>query len=307
MTIKMSMPRKIKNALNRISPKLGLRCWQIWDGLQPIVRGRCSFRNSIRYAARGLCPGLRGRFNYYDTTVYFPNTSAIFRIYCEKGAWEPEVISCLCRLATPGKMFIDVGANIGLSAIAVLREVPGSRALSLEPSPNSVPYLQKTWGISDLRNRWEIVPKAAAECPGSVEFFAADPVYGMWDGLKDTGLAGERHSVEVIQTTVDAEWQRLGCPPVSCVKIDVEGAETKVLKGMEELVRREKPAILLEWARVNLIPYQTDPEYLLHYAKSHGYEVAAFPSLEPVLGIQDLENQMLRAEMFLLNSHARTA
>ena len=104
-----------------------------------------------------------------------------------------------------------------------------------------------------------------------MRFYVASPSYGAWDGLGNTGLAGGRQSVEVFQTTVDSEWRRLGCPPVSCMKIDVEGAESKVLKGAEEIVRREKPHILLEWAHVNLAPYGTEPGFVIHYASSHGY------------------------------------
>jgi FkbM family methyltransferase len=122
-----------------------------------------------------------------------------------------------------------------------------------------------------MHDRWEIVTKAAGESVGSVRFYVASPSYGAWDGLGNTGLAGGRQSVEVFQTTVDSEWRRLGCPPVSCMKIDVEGAESKVLKGAEEIVRREKPHILLEWAHVNLAPYGTEPGFVIHYASSHGY------------------------------------
>ena len=237
---------------------------------------------------------------YYGTKVYFPWASRIFALTCENGAWESDVTAWLCRVTRPGTLFIDVGGNIGLSSIPVLRTVQNSRLLSFEPSPNSLPYLQRTWKESEFQSRWAIVGKAAGESIGVGRFFVATPEYSMWDGLQDTKLAGERRSVEISQTTVDAEWQRLGCPSVSCIKIDVEGAEAQVLKGAEEVVRRDKPHLLLEWSQVNLAAHGGDVSFLLHYADSHNYDVLALPNLSPVSGIHSLELHMLYTQMFLL-------
>jgi FkbM family methyltransferase len=292
--------RKIKKALYAISPALGRACTELWSDLVPVVSGRMTVRNSTKYLVRGLIPGLRGRFDYHGTRVYFPKASFLFRKVCEKGTWEPEVTAWLCRAAKPNKLFIDVGANIGLTSIPVLRNVLESRVLSFEPSPNSLPYLQRTWRTSKFHDRWEIVPKAASNTIGSIQFHVGDPRNAAWDGLRDTMLDGGRHAIEIPQTTVDLEWERLGRPAVSCIKIDVEGAETKVLIGAEQLVRQERPYIILEWARVNLAPYGTDPGFLLQYARTHAYDVQSFPCMAPVSELQELEREMHQAEMFLL-------
>src|SRR2546426_12926 len=83
---------------------------------------------------------VHGRFTYYRTRVYFPKGSTIFRWSCEQGGiYEPEVTAWLCRLAQPGKTFVDVGANIGLTSIPVLETVCHARVISFEPSPGSLP------------------------------------------------------------------------------------------------------------------------------------------------------------------------
>jgi FkbM family methyltransferase len=302
----MTLRKSVKKALFGISPTMGAKCANFWDALQPIVRGRISVPNAAKYVVRGLCPGLRGKFTYYGTTVYFPNPSAIFRLTCEKGAWEPEVTAWLCRLASPGKLFIDVGANIGLSSIAVLREVADSRVLSFEPSPNSLPYLQRTLRESRMEDRWELVPKAAGDCTSMAQFFMADPIYAMWDSMRDTGQVGERRLVTVPMTTVDEEWCRLGYPAVSVMKIDVEGAEWKVLQGARALVTRERPYIVLEWSRINLAAYETDFDFVLRYADSNQYDVFVLQNLSPVSSLHVLQLHMLYTEMFLLIPRSRT-
>ena len=166
----MTIRKAIKAGLFSVSPRLGMKCEEVWDAFTTVVRVRMTVRAASKYIIFGICPGLAGRFSYFGTRVYFPNASAVFRLACEKGIYEPDVTGWLCRLAQPSHLFIDIGANIGLTSIPVLRTVKGARVLSFEPSPNSLPYLERTWSESDFKNRWEIVPKAAGESAGTVQF-----------------------------------------------------------------------------------------------------------------------------------------
>jgi len=296
----MAVRRAIRDTLLDAFPSFGAQFVRFWEAVAPVVNRRMTLRAATKYLLWGLCPGLAGKFKYFGTRVYFPKGSAIFRIACEKGVYEPDVTDWLCRLVRPGTLFIDVGANIGLTSIPVLRAVQGSTVLSFEPSPNSLPYLQRTCRESDFESRWSIVPSAAGESEGIARFCVAAPEYGAWDGFQDTRQAGRLNAVDVSQTTLDAQWRRVGCPAVSCIKIDVEGAETRVLRGADEVVTRERPYVLLEWSQVNLAPHGTEVSVLLEYARSHNYDVVAFPSLNPVTGVALLELHMLQTEMFLL-------
>jgi FkbM family methyltransferase len=298
--MKAAIRKKLKSALRRLSPSLAEYCAAFWDSINPVVRGRMRVRSSIKYVLFGVCPGFAGSFTYFGTRVYFPKASAVFRLACEQGVYEPEVTAWLSRIVQPNELFIDVGANIGLISASVLCHSRESRVLSFEPSPNSVPYLQRTWRESHFMERWEIVPKAAGESAGTVRFYVAAPRYGGWDGLEDTKQAGDMHTVEIPQTTVDAEWKRVGSPKVSCVKIDVEGAESKVLSGALELIQREKPYVLLEWSRINFAAHGTDSGYLVGFAESNGYDLLTFPALHSISGAHSLEMQMRDTEMFLL-------
>jgi FkbM family methyltransferase len=173
--------------------------------------------------------------------------------------------------------------------------------LSFEPSPNSLPYLQRTRAEADVADRWDVLGKAAGSESGLVRFSVASPRYSVLDGLQDTQrAAGLSHAIEVPMTTVDVEWRRLGSPAVSCIKVDVEGAETQVLAGSEALIAQERPRIVLEWNRENLAAHRVSTDELLKYANERDYDVLAFPGLSPVTGPSLLEIHMLRTEMFLL-------
>jgi len=255
---------------------------------------------AARYLLYGMCPVVGGKFTYDGTRVYFPRGSAIFRRSCEQRTYEPDVTACLCRLVQPGSWFIDVGANIGLTSLPVLSNVPGAQVLSFEPSPVSLLYLERTWRESEFGARWKLVPKAAGDSLGSVEFYASRPGNAAYDGLRDTKRGGEKHHIVVKQTTVETEWRRLGRPRVSYMKVDVEGAEIKVLKGSCELIERERPHVLLEWNQENLAPYQTDVGALVEHANSFAYEIQALPSLARVSGVESLKAWMVQTESFLM-------
>jgi FkbM family methyltransferase len=211
--------------------------------------------------------------------------------------YEREITAWLCRLAQPDKTFVDIGANIGLTSIPVLQTVCNASAISFEPSPSSLPYLMRTRQKSRFRERWEVVPKAAGDSIERVQFCAAAPHYAAFDGSCDTGRGGEKDQVEILQTTVDTEWRRLGCPPVSLMKIDVEGAESRVLDGSHALIQKERPYIVIEWNRA---PYKIDPGFLVEYAISHEYEILSLPNLNAITSNYLLDVHMLHTESYLL-------
>jgi FkbM family methyltransferase len=292
--------KRIQRALFRLSPRLGESASTFWDQLSPVWQGKLGARQATRYVWRGICPGASGRFRYYGTTVYFPRGSFSFRRACEEGTYEREVTEWLCRLARPNEVFIEIGANIGLSAIPVLRTVVDVRVVSFEPSPSSIAHLGRTWRESDFKDRWEIVPKALAESEGVTKFFTSSAAYAVFDGLLDTSRGGANRVSRVEQTTMDQEWRRLGKPRVAVIKIDVEGAEARVLEGARDVIERDTPPIVLEWTTQNLVHYGVPAEQLLEYAITHRYELLSLPTLNCIRDVHILAIEMLRTESYLL-------
>src|SRR5207302_6765911 len=92
----------------------------------------------------GSCPGFAGSFPYFGTNVYFPKGSLCFRAACEQGIFEAENVRLLQGICRPGSHMFDVGANLGLMALPVLRHVAGCKVVSFEPSPNTLPWLERT-------------------------------------------------------------------------------------------------------------------------------------------------------------------
>jgi len=261
-----------------------------------------TLRRRVKYLLHNWCPGFAGRFSYYGTTVHFPPGAPLFREICERGSFEPAVIARLEHLAAEGTTVFDVGANIGLMAIPVLRRRATCRVVSFEPSPNSLPYLQRTARGAGFGERWLVVGKAVAAAVGALDFAVGHPSDALFEGLGSAGRIADARIIQVPATTVDEEWAALGRPPVSVLKIDVEGAEGLVLEGARRMVEACRPAILLEWADAYLAHFGTKADALLSWSQEWGYRLYSVPAGTPVTDPQLLAVQMLNCQNFLLLS-----
>jgi FkbM family methyltransferase len=136
------------------------------------------------------------------------------------------------RYLRPGDLFIDVGANIGLYTLYVAEM--GVEVIAVEPNGHSAARVQENLDHNGLRA--EIVQKALAEKPGVVR---------MTDDLDVLNHIVEGDAgVEVEATTLD---ELLG-DRTAAVKIDVEGAEERVLAGAVRALEEKRISLLqLEW------------------------------------------------------------
>ncbi|MDD1444462.1 FkbM family methyltransferase, partial [Dolichospermum sp. ST_sed3] len=196
--------------------------------------------------------------------------------------------------------YFDVGSNIGLLAIPILSHNPTCTVISIEPSPNSLPFLTHTIKKSNFSLRWYLIPKAAGDVVGSSPFTVTSSGDGAFDGFKSTRRGGMSHEILMQVTTIDTEWELLGEPDVSVIKIDIEGPELKVMQGAMKCIKKKRPYILTEWNKLNFKTYGNESEDLLNFSKDIDYKLYSLPFLVPVENRNVLEIQMLKTEYFLL-------
>lgn len=251
----------------------------------------------------GRCPGFAGRFPYFGTSIHFPIGSEVFKWVCEQGVYEREITQLLTGLARPGTWFMDVGANIGLHSVPVLAARPTCHVVSFEPSPNSWPYLTRTVEGSAYKERWHarnvaIVEKGGAQIP----LFVSDAQHAVYEGLRSSGLGVEEKTVLVDCASLDEEWEKLGEPDVSVVKVDVEGGEAQVLEGAARLIERCRPALILEWYARYLDKFDTSADYLFRFAADRQYKICALPEIISVDDLNVFRAAMIRYPNYLLVS-----
>lgn len=161
----------------------------------------------------------------------------------------------LCRLLIrqlqSGGRFLDVGAHFGFYSLLAGRLVgPAGRVLALEAAPSTFELL-----AANLRQtpRAEPLLAAAAEEDGDVAFYEFPPLYSEYNSLDVDQFHAERWRQRYPPRRVVVPGRRLDrlltdrhfAPDF--IKIDVEGAEDRVVRGLSETLSATAPLVALEY------------------------------------------------------------
>lgn len=68
-----------------------------------------------------------------------------------------------------GKVFLDIGANIGTSSIAAVKRFGAGRAVSVEPSPDNVRLLHCNVALNDARDQVTVIQAAVSNSEGELQ------------------------------------------------------------------------------------------------------------------------------------------
>lgn len=158
------------------------------------------------------------------------------------------------ELITPGDWVIEVGGHIGYVSLYLAQLAGASGEVSVfEPGPNNLSYLRRN---AAARSTIEVLESAVADRIGPVRLYLENLTGQNNSLIEDCQIRqfNERtafvvdvpsSSVEVPCTTLDAFVRERGGRRPSFIKIDVEGAELLVLRGMPDLLR-SGPALMVE-------------------------------------------------------------
>jgi len=172
----------------------------------------------------------------------------------------------------PGMVVVDVGANIGVFTLYAARLLAGQgRIYSFEPTPRTFRILRDNVQVNGFLELGliQLHQSAVSDRAGQAEFVVF-PENGGHNTLFDDGGTAARR-IEV--STVRLDDVLGGEPRVDIVKIDAEGAEPLILRGMQGILARSPGIrILLEFAPVHLRRAGVDPLAFLDEIASCGFE-----------------------------------
>jgi FkbM family methyltransferase len=156
-----------------------------------------------------------------------------------KAYFESAATEALRTWIIPGTTVIDVGANIGFFTVRFARWVsPGGRVIAIEPETDNLRLLHHRLKSSGLTSTVDVIEGVAAEESGMMRL-AVDPFHPA-----DHRLAGE--GLPVPAWTIDQLVAARGWPVISLIKIDVQGAEVRVLRGARATIARFHPHLFVE-------------------------------------------------------------
>jgi FkbM family methyltransferase len=187
------------------------------------------------------------RFDRYRLRLQ--SDSVIARaLYLGRGFEEAE-LRAFRRFLQPGFKVFDVGANIGLYTVLSSATVGSiGHVWSFEPFPKASSYIRQNVTLNGFTNV-TIVEKAVSDVVGHGEMYVFPEGADVYNSLGARTPADEHIystgtlPVEVI--TLDAFAENAGLESVDLIKIDVEGAEERVVTGAQGLLAASKNVTLL--------------------------------------------------------------
>jgi FkbM family methyltransferase len=138
-----------------------------------------------------------------------------------------------------GGTFLDIGANVGLVSLLVADKV--QHAILFEPNPGAAERAEENIHLNNLK--FEVFPEALSDTVGTVEFEDAGGVSAC--NRTVDGFSTALPTITVKRTTFDQFLQEHRPPAISTVKIDVEGHENSVLRGMKNFLRNQRPKLVM--------------------------------------------------------------
>jgi FkbM family methyltransferase len=240
-----------KDVLDELMPKVGRYEW-IWKLLRARARrngGRIP-EKALRLMKKWINPGKP----YFITTTsdgtrFMGDIRDLFSVvHAVLPHYDEHVRRFIVARMREGEgAYIDVGANFGIFAATVDRMLEGARPIvAFEPVAETAKRAAATFALNKVRNV-RLLQLAIGEIDGQITLLSADG---------NSALASRQHdSVRGTTNTLQVGCNRLDtlmaegvlAQPVRLLKVDVEGFEPEVIKGAEQLIRRDRPAVLFEY------------------------------------------------------------
>ena len=170
-----------------------------------------------------------------------------------------------------GNIVVDVGANIGLHTLNMARIVGNTgQVFAFEPDPSNFEILKKNVKINNYRNII-LEQKAVGDKHGRTTLYQSDHP-GKHRIFPQTEQA--KGQVQVELTNLDNYFDFDMIDKINFIKIDVEGLEFSVLKGMKNILKNSKKIkILFEFMPENTMEVGFTPIELLNYLTSNDFKL----------------------------------
>ena len=184
---------------------------------------------------------------------------------------EPAVTYSLVEEFKKAEVFFDVGTHLGFYTCIAGKMMPMGQVVGFEMDVLSFQLLEENVRLNQLDNV-TIHNTAVVAMPGTVRYPTnTTPNAGL---SIQTDITTKNNCIEVAATSIDSYCEENTLTP-DLIKIDVEGAEIQVLKGMANTLR-QYPKLYIE-LHENLLPnFDSSIQEvitLLHDAGYQTYEI----------------------------------
>ena len=202
---------------------------------------------------------LTGFFKTPIGKKFYPYIYEKYKLFTEK-----KTLLQLASFIKTGSLVLDIGANVGVYTKIFSNAVgPKGKVIAIEPEPINIKILTSIFQNSESN---VLIVKAAASDKNEKLFLTQNNFNPAGSYISNNGLPIQGVTVDELALNIKI--------PVSLIKIDVEGLEFSVLKGMENILKNNKKIkILFEFMPKNTMEAGFIPIELLNYLTSYDFKL----------------------------------
>ena len=205
--------------------------------------------------------------------IKIDSSNTVGRSIFYRKSYDERMAMAISDMLVADSVFFDVGANIGYFSLLASTELRGrGQVFAVEANTCLVEMLNESKSRNNLQNL-EILNAAAGSRPGSVDFQVLRSSGVSFVGGEDSIRNNDKviKSVRVSVLTLDSLLQRVEAGRRLVFKIDTEGYEMEVLKGMESILLRPDVQIIIEVSAMNLSRNNHTPSDIFEFLKSRKF------------------------------------
>lgn len=171
-----------------------------------------------------------------------------------------------------GSTVIDVGSHIGTWSVPMGESVGVlGTVISIEPDPELCECIKHNMRLIDCRS--SIIESAVWEESGTIVFLRNMENRGSSGVDPESKNRGHHIDMEVTSIKIDD----LSLSEVSFIKMDIEGAELKGLKGANETLKAFRPVLFIETVPSAPQFFGSSLEEMYDWLRSAGYRLTFYP------------------------------
>jgi FkbM family methyltransferase len=169
--------------------------------------------------------------------------------FCRSDEHEPHLGAVIAELLRQRDgAFIDIGVNVGQTLCKLLATGQKRRYIGFEPQVACCFYVDQFIRANAIADA-HVIAVALGEQPGVLELHVDDDDVDESASLDATGFRATMSATRKLLVPVlrgDTALADLRLERIAVLKIDVEGAELDVLRGLTETLRLWRPALMFE-------------------------------------------------------------
>lgn len=259
-----------KTIFTKLRLPFSVRCLSAIGAKWPISKGRGKLVSLMKRLAGTLngyyLVALTIRGGKVEIAVPFPD-DASFSI-ATFGEQDPHLFQLLSSLCRAGGYFVDVGANLGVYSLRMPFQADVA-TIAVEPQNELSELLRFNADLLGIADRIEVKNVAVGEFAGSAYLELCEFDRGRTHvGVSAAMPERDDRCVVRVQTLKEIldgiETQR-----VAAIKIDAEGFEPRILRGMSGLFSGYQPPIVIE---INRLEHRQTADEILGLLERMGYQ-----------------------------------